>query len=79
MYIFFKAILMSVINFVAYHVECSLLKIINICNRHFLPYGRTDLNDRVGGRLLHCIPRQEVVYYNFMGRCFAVAATSARG
>jgi hypothetical protein len=78
MLILIKAILMSFIDFIKYHFECSLLNILNINNRHFLPYGRTDLNDRVGGRLHHCSPRQAVVYYSFMGRCFAVAATSAR-
>ena len=43
MYILIKAILMSVVNFIAYHMGCSLLNIIYIYNRHFLPYGRTDL------------------------------------
>ena len=43
MYILIKTILMSVVNFIAYHMECSLLNILNIYNRHFLPYGQTDL------------------------------------
>jgi len=43
MYILIKAILMSVVNFIAYHMGCSLLNIIYIYTRYFLPYGRTDL------------------------------------
>jgi len=43
MLILIKAILMSFIDFIKYHFECSLLNILNINNRHFLPYGRTDL------------------------------------
>ena len=39
-----KAILMSVINLIAHSIERSLLNILlYIHNRHFFPYGRTNL------------------------------------
>jgi hypothetical protein len=34
---------MSCIDFIAYNFECSVLNILYIYNRHFLPYGRTNL------------------------------------
>ena len=36
------------------HLDFSVLDVLSIYNRHFLPFRRADLNDRVGGRLLRC-------------------------
>ena len=59
------------------HLDFSVLDVILIHNRHFLPFRRVDLNDRVGGRLLRCGPFV-VDDHNFMSRRLASTATSTR-
>jgi peptidoglycan biosynthesis protein MviN/MurJ (putative lipid II flippase) len=43
MFIHMQTILKSFANFMSYHFEDFLLNSLFICNRHFFPYGRTDL------------------------------------
>jgi hypothetical protein len=57
--------------------DFSVLDVLSIYNRHFLPFRRVDLNDRVGGRLLRCAPFV-VDDHNFMGQRLASKATSTR-
>jgi len=72
MFIYSKTIFTSFINFISYCVEWSLINVLFICNRHFLLCGEPILS-----QLYHCSPFA-VVHCSFMGRRFAVAATSAR-